>query len=531
MTGRRRAPRGAAGASACKARAWSAPLGLALFWAWTSLNYYNLILFPGVQDASGVVRMSWTATSWAQALAFMGIAALARKAGSLLARGWALPCAALAASLGTAMFPGSPLLPAGDAGALAGAALTGASGAAMASLWAELLCPAGARRSARAMAVSLVASAPLYFAVVAMPGSAASAAISALPFASALLLRASERPAPRERAASGGARGGAPEPVGAAGARSRIGRAANALVPIGACFFLAFCGQLFRDIITVTSGGEGFALMGDLYVLGGAAGAGALLAAEALRGRRLEQSPGGGGGLPASPGGASARVSDAAFELRAIRALLAVAVLGFLSSVVPGVPIHVGFALFSAAFWCARVLSWGYSARAAEEGGVPALRAYGVSLSAFSLPVALSASFVGALTAGVSEGRLPWASVAVLAVALLFFIALSMQDPRDLDTCWGLAPGRAADEDAPARRAPHGDDGRIAELAREYSLTDRESEVALLLYRGRSVPYIQQELGIAQGTAYTHARHIYQKLGVHTRQEFITLVDNIEKPG
>lgn len=65
-------------------------------------------------------------------------------------------------------------------------------------------------------------------------------------------------------------------------------------------------------------------------------------------------------------------------------------------------------------------------------------------------------------------------------------------------------------------------------LKEEAGLTNRELEVARLLYQGRSIPFIQNELCIAEGTATTHLRHIYRKLDVHTRQEFISAIQEHE---
>ena len=58
-------------------------------------------------------------------------------------------------------------------------------------------------------------------------------------------------------------------------------------------------------------------------------------------------------------------------------------------------------------------------------------------------------------------------------------------------------------------------------ITEEHGLTAREKEVAALLIRGRSLPYIENELGISHGTANTHAHNIYKKLGVHSRQELL----------
>lgn len=63
------------------------------------------------------------------------------------------------------------------------------------------------------------------------------------------------------------------------------------------------------------------------------------------------------------------------------------------------------------------------------------------------------------------------------------------------------------------------------EVAREYRLTPRESEVLELLARGRTLAIVMRDLGIAKGTAQTHMENIYQKLDVHKQQELIDLVE------
>ena len=65
---------------------------------------------------------------------------------------------------------------------------------------------------------------------------------------------------------------------------------------------------------------------------------------------------------------------------------------------------------------------------------------------------------------------------------------------------------------------------RVALLAREHKLTPRETEVFGLLAHGRSIPYVRDALIISRDTAATHAKHIYAKLDVHSRQELIDLV-------
>ncbi|MEY8561960.1 helix-turn-helix transcriptional regulator [Eggerthellaceae bacterium 3-80] len=84
---------------------------------------------------------------------------------------------------------------------------------------------------------------------------------------------------------------------------------------------------------------------------------------------------------------------------------------------------------------------------------------------------------------------------------------------------------KQADTDTPDATSASLDE-IVLQLSREHGLTPRETEIFALLSRGRSIPYIRDELIISRETAATHAKHIYAKLGVHSRQELINLVEN-----
>jgi DNA-binding CsgD family transcriptional regulator len=66
---------------------------------------------------------------------------------------------------------------------------------------------------------------------------------------------------------------------------------------------------------------------------------------------------------------------------------------------------------------------------------------------------------------------------------------------------------------------------RSAEIATEYSLTPRETEVLALLARGRSGRYIKDVLLVSHNTVKAHVKHIYQKLDIHTHQELIDIIE------
>lgn len=55
-----------------------------------------------------------------------------------------------------------------------------------------------------------------------------------------------------------------------------------------------------------------------------------------------------------------------------------------------------------------------------------------------------------------------------------------------------------------------------------FGLTKREREILPYLAQGYSLPYIRNELYISQSTIDTHVRHIYKKMGIHSKEELIT---------
>ena len=64
----------------------------------------------------------------------------------------------------------------------------------------------------------------------------------------------------------------------------------------------------------------------------------------------------------------------------------------------------------------------------------------------------------------------------------------------------------------------------VEHLAAHHGLTPREQEVFVLLAQGRSSTFISKELFISTNTVRKHIAHVYEKLGVHSRQELLTLV-------
>lgn len=64
-------------------------------------------------------------------------------------------------------------------------------------------------------------------------------------------------------------------------------------------------------------------------------------------------------------------------------------------------------------------------------------------------------------------------------------------------------------------------------LFRQFDLTPRECEIAEYLLAGRTRGYIEEKLVLSKSTVKTHVRHIYEKAGVHSQQELLSLAEDI----
>lgn len=108
-----------------------------------------------------------------------------------------------------------------------------------------------------------------------------------------------------------------------------------------------------------------------------------------------------------------------------------------------------------------------------------------------------------------------------LCFLTLFALMLSSLLIVTNDTLWaewgGVKPSEA-ETMGTFRRA-------CASIADAHGLTPRETEVFNLVVHGRSMAHIAESLVISRDTVKTHCRSIYHKLGIHSQQEAINLVE------
>ena len=65
---------------------------------------------------------------------------------------------------------------------------------------------------------------------------------------------------------------------------------------------------------------------------------------------------------------------------------------------------------------------------------------------------------------------------------------------------------------------------RCDKLAADFLLSPREKEIVTYLGRGHTCSYIAKTLVISESTVYTHARNIYRKVGIQSKEELIQIL-------
>ncbi len=206
---------------------------------------------------------------------------------------------------------------------------------------------------------------------------------------------------------------------------------------------------------------------------------------------------------------------------------------------------QVGLGTVAAARTCCEAFVFILVASRGAGGRAPrlALRAFAVPelvacLVGYGLlPAALTAAGsegVGALVGFVSVGL----GVAVVACAFLLMASFALRglDGRGdagagaqrVNAAAGVDAGADVSGRALVDRAP-GDRGEVAghieALGERCGLTPREREVAAYVFRGYSAKRIAEIDCVSLNTVQTHTRNVYRKLGVHSRQELIDLVE------
>ncbi len=63
-------------------------------------------------------------------------------------------------------------------------------------------------------------------------------------------------------------------------------------------------------------------------------------------------------------------------------------------------------------------------------------------------------------------------------------------------------------------------------IGESHGLTERELEIMTLICKGFSKGFIAEELGLSENTVRWHSKNLYEKLGIHSKQELLKMVED-----
>ena len=156
---------------------------------------------------------------------------------------------------------------------------------------------------------------------------------------------------------------------------------------------------------------------------------------------------------------------------------------------------------------------------------IPSLRLFAIA----------RASSEAALLAGILVRRALWqtdlladpttlAGFALAGIVLVLVCVVIWMSEKSVNGDWGASGLSLADRlhvPGPRERFM----SRCDDLAAQYDLTARETEIMGLIAQRKSRAEIEQELFLSQNTVKTHVRHLYAKLGVHSKTDVIALFE------
>jgi DNA-binding CsgD family transcriptional regulator len=126
----------------------------------------------------------------------------------------------------------------------------------------------------------------------------------------------------------------------------------------------------------------------------------------------------------------------------------------------------------------------------------------------------LAGEFVGSMLSGISTVGF------ATTMAFLYQLLATVLSGTDIAHGWGSVRLGTAEYLSSAMNSA------CEKLASEFSLSDREKEVLLLLIRGRTRRYVSEQLDVSEETAKSHTGRIYAKLSVHSHTELVNLVEH-----
>lgn len=459
--------------------------GMSLYWLWSIAGLFSTAVWYG----PGLSK--WPFVLAANIIAFAAVLIAARRLVPLIERRGLVVAAGLVTSLGIVLATLGLNIPSLAGATAPGAVLTGIGSAPLILLWRESSEQLHSKSTQRAfVSASVVLSTLLYLLFVSLPFPVTLVICSAAPLASAVLLRHSYEPRPSDAVLAE-----TNEPEEPSGRRVPS-------VPWGlfaCCFALAIPQGIARTTFLPYDTQAAWPLAVSCAILV-TIGATALDAWIERPQRARRWGP---------------------LFLPAVVIALSAATFCFL-----GVPLLMSTLAFASHFLFLVYVYSELDAQAAA-GLLP------IQIVALGL-ICMDVGFLTGMAAGANAVGIPgpYVGVGVLSVCAVALGARSLfareterfasADPVDEEFPFGLSLGHfvaKSPEDVLQERC------RLA--AARYRLSEREEEIMSYLVRGKSAKSIATETFISYNTVKTHMSHIYQKMGIHNREELFSLVERV----
>lgn len=181
----------------------------------------------------------------------------------------------------------------------------------------------------------------------------------------------------------------------------------------------------------------------------------------------------------------------------------------------------LSLALITCAQYVFDIIIWIYFSRVVRRGICSGGIAIGINRGFIQVGIVFGNLLSLASPSIIAQGHVTIAFVAfALSVVTTTVVLMMLSRADELNHFVRKDSGSTTD----ASTSPNYDD-ICDRLSREYSLTPREREILSYLARGRSLPYIRDALVLSKNTVGTHVRNLYKKLGVHSKQELLDLVE------
>jgi DNA-binding CsgD family transcriptional regulator len=480
-------------------------LGFGLYWAWTHIAFFTPMLFPSFVSGIAITAQEiWITYAAVSAVVRVLLVIFSKRIVSVLHCNWAVAGCVILGVFGTLLIPLGNFLTLATLNdelwvSFLGAGVAGIGCAGISTAWAETYLDTKEEDALLSITLVFIFAVALYF------------LISLLPEALGIILTASLH------IGSGAClireRGKATISTASSGKQQNVVRikprfSLQIIIPLLAIFFYASCGELLHTFTALPGDRSDLVSMGNYYTGGGAIGVASLLIVSLilkLPGKRPSK------------------------ELPYLLISLVFMAIGMILPVLFNLSFYLTYAVFGAAFWCFRNVVWIYSTRIINRLDLSPLIVFGLSQGTFGIAIFMGSPVVRFISYALHLGDISWEMVAIVAVFIILTFAIVLANQLGFNQggpnqLWGLLPPQESVNDDAVN-----EDRQLSFLIDRCNMTSREFEVAKLLAKGRSLPFIQENLYIASGTAKTHLRHIYQKTGVHNRQEFLDFIDHNKK--